>query len=162
MARMNRASPSTLTIAWLFLCLCTFAQSKPEKPIETTVCEIVKAPQQFEGKRVQVRARLWSDFHAYWMNDAASLQIGKICPWLPAGFAYSTSLLGTTAFGTFTGTIIHVPTRRMGRLRSCLRLVVEEQADIYDARLLNGPIAKPQLYDQDSGTFVQPQSCLLL
>lgn len=148
-----------------FACLLSvsaFAQTKPDVAINTTVCDIVKAPQDFYAKRVQLRARLWSDGKSFWLNDVGSLPIGKVCSWLPTDFHPSTNLLGSTALGTFTGTVVYAPTHQVSGLRFCMRFVVEQQSDIRDQEILNGPVIKPRLYDQTTGTFVQPESCLLV
>lgn len=108
MIRMKWKRFEILAIACL-LSVCAFAQAKPDVAINTTVCDIVKAPQDFYGKRVQLRARLWSDGKSFWVNETGALPIGKVCSWLPTDFFPSTNLIGSTALGTFTGT---------GRLRA--------------------------------------------
>jgi hypothetical protein len=152
---------TVLATAWI-LSVGAAAQTKPHRLIETSVCEIVKDPQHFVGKRVQVRARLWSDFKdEFWLNESSSLEIGKVCSWLPADFPYSTNLAGSTAVGTFTGTVVYVPTFRRGVLRSCVRFEAELDSDIRYKRVLNGLVITPKLYDRAARTFVQPESCLL-
>ena len=150
---------SVLATAWIVF-VCAAAQTKPDRLIETSVCEIVKDPQRFVGKRVQVRARLWSDFKdEFWLNESSSLEIGKVCSWLPADFPYPTNLAGSTAVVTLTGTIVSVPTFRLGR--SCVRFVVNRDSEIRYKTVLNGPVITPKLYDRAARTFVQPEPCLL-
>lgn len=97
------------------------------------------------------------------MNEAGSLQIGKVCTWLPADFEHGTNVVGATAFGTFTGRLVSTPTRsRIGAMLSCLRFEVEEQADVYGREVLNGLVMKPRLYDHGTRSFIQPDACLLL
>jgi hypothetical protein len=146
----------------LLTCTCSFAEVKPADAVKTTVCDIVNSPQQFRGKRVQVRARFWTDGNLYWVNESGSLEIGKACAWLPTEFPHSTDLIDSSAVATFIGTIVDVPTRRMGRVRSCVQLVVERESDIRDQKVLNGAVIWPQLYDRIHRTFVRPEPCLLL
>jgi len=53
-----------LLVACLCLCLCltrgAFAQTKTDAPVKTTLCEIVKRPDDFNGKVVQFRATVES------------------------------------------------------------------------------------------------------
>src|SRR5262245_14836790 len=92
----------------LLLCASTFAQTTANSATQTSICEILKDPEQFERKLVQVRAQIWTDLQRFWLNDstASPLQFGKVCRWLPAEFTHPTSLAGSTAFGTFTGRLI--------------------------------------------------------
>jgi hypothetical protein len=146
----------------LLTCTCSFAEVKPADAVKTTVCEIVNSPKRFAGKRVQVRARFWADGNLFWVNESGSLDIGKACAWLPTDFPHSTDLIGSSAMATFIGTIVDAPTRRIGRVRSCVRLVVEHESDIRYQTLLNGAVIRPQLYDRTNHTFVRPEPCLLL
>jgi hypothetical protein len=151
---------TVMATAWI-VSVDAAAQTKPDTVIETSVCEIVKDPQQFMGKRVQVRARLWSNFNdQFWLNESSSLEIGKVCSWLPADFPYSTNLADSTAVATLTGIVVYVPTFRRGVLRSCVRFEAERDSDIRYQEILNGPVITPKLYDRAARTFVQPESCL--
>ena len=47
------------------------AQTKPEQPIHTTLCEILKTPDQFNFKMVQFRATIHVGFEASWLSDAS-------------------------------------------------------------------------------------------
>jgi hypothetical protein len=133
------------------LCLCVFAQTKPDSAIQTRVCDIVAHPKQFEGKSVQVRAQIWTDHSRFWLNES-SFEFGKACRWLPAEFTYSTSLAGSSAFGTFTGRLI-----RDSRSPGHMLLLIERESDIYRQQLLNGLLPIPRLFDAKSKTFFRPE-----
>lgn len=46
-------------------------QTKPEEPIHTTLCEILKAPEQFNFKMLQFRASIHAGFEASWLSDGS-------------------------------------------------------------------------------------------
>ena len=59
------------------------AQVKAEEPIKTTLCEMVKTPEQFNGKVVQFRAKYLSKFQWTGFVDescSAKLQVGAYHP----------------------------------------------------------------------------------
>jgi hypothetical protein len=48
-------------IIWLALgCAVAFGQMKTQEPIQTTLCEIIKQPERFNGKLVEFRAQIES------------------------------------------------------------------------------------------------------
>ena len=132
-------------------------QAGVESSVQPTVCDLVKHPLQYKGKLIRVRAQVWSDYSNFWLNDswAVSMQIGKACPWLPAKFTYPANLIGSSAFGTFTGRLIYESGHPKGTIR--VRLLVEHESDIYQQKVQNGTIITPQLYDRSSNTFVRPE-----
>ena len=152
---MGMKAMCILLTVWL-TCVCATAQTEPESTVQATVCDLVNHPLQFKGKLIQVRAQIWSDYRKFWLNDswAGSMQIGKVCRWLPATFSHSTNLIGCSAFGTFTGRIVYESGRAKGRLG--IRFVVDHESDIYNQKIQNGVISAPQLYDRSSNTFVGP------
>src|ERR1700734_2245872 len=86
------------------------AQSAPV--MQTTVCDIVNNPFQFEGKLVRVRAEAWSDTYndrQFWMNEV-TMRSGKVCQFLRARFSGQAYLGGSSGFGTFTGRIVREAT----------------------------------------------------
>jgi len=126
------------------------------------VCDIVKVPQHFKRERVRIRAWPWSDVHKSWITEAGSPEIGKVCAWLPVEFEHGANLLGgSTAFATFTGRLISVPTRNKFGALSCGRFMIEKQSDIYGQELYE-LIARPFLYEHGQHSFVDPGSCLLM
>ena len=139
------------------ICVSMYGQPTPAPVNRTTVCEIVRHPEQFEGKLVQVRAQIWSYEKNYWLNESLvdSLQIGQSCGWLLARFTSPTNPVGNIAFGTFTGTVVG----EHGSLgeKEPVRFVIERQEDICsrEVQIHNGPIRswRPVLYDQPSGTL---------
>jgi hypothetical protein len=57
-----------MTFAGIYFVAClvvssgvAFAQVQADEPIQTTLCELMKAPPRFNGKMVQVRARIVGD-----------------------------------------------------------------------------------------------------
>ena len=147
---------SIVLAVWL-ACLCAIAQREPEITVQTTVCDLVDHPLRFNGKLIRVRAQIWSDYNKFWLNESAagSKQIGKVCRWLPAEFIHPTNLIGSSAFGTFTGRLAYESGSAKGRVR--VRFVVENESDIYSQKIQNGMIAAPQLYDGSSNTLERPK-----
>ena len=125
--------------------------------IQTSVCEIMRHPKQFEGKVLKIRAQLWTDHHESWLSESAasSLRLNTFCGWLPAKFLHPTSLAGSKAFATFTGRLISDP----GSSWRHVRFLVEGDADIYRQEVMNGIVLSPQLYDQRVNAFVRPEDC---
>lgn len=153
-----------LTILFIGLILfsaCALAQSSSDEVVDTTLCDIVKAPQQFKGERVRIRAWLWSDPHKSWITEAGSPEIGKVCGWVPVEFEHGTNLAGSTAFVTFIGRLISVPTRNKFGALSCGRFIVEKESDIYGQEM-HELIMRPFVYDQTSHAFVDPGPCLAM
>ena len=126
-----------------------------EGVIETSVCQIMQHPEQFEGKVLKIRAQIWTDHDEYWLNESAatSIRLNAFCGWLPAKFSHPTSLVGCKAFATFTGRLISDP----GSSWRHVRFLIEGDADIYRQEVMNGLVLVPQLYDQRVNAFVQPQ-----
>ena len=147
---------SILLTVWL-ASLGVIAQTGPESTVQTTVCDLVDHPLQFKGKLIRVRAQIWSDYSKFWLNESAasSKQIGKACRWLPAEFVHPTNLIGSSAFGTFTGRLVYEPGSTKRRVH--VRLVIENESDIYNQRIQNGMIAAPQLYDRSSNMLERPE-----
>jgi hypothetical protein len=56
------------------------APIQPDQPIKTTLCEIMKEPDRFNGRMVQFRASVYFGFEASLLRD------GKRAIWLSAGF----------------------------------------------------------------------------
>ena len=82
------------------------AQSPPVT--QTTVCDIVNNPLQFEGKLVRVRAEIWSDIsnvRQFWMNEVA-MRSGRVCHFVQTRISGATRFAGANGFGTFTGRIV--------------------------------------------------------
>jgi hypothetical protein len=92
--------------------------------------------------------------HRFWLNEstASSFELGKACRWLPAEFTYSTSLQGSTAFGTFTGRVVR-DSGSSGRLL----LLIDRQSDIYRQQVLFGLLRIPTVYDVKSKTLFSPE-----
>jgi hypothetical protein len=147
---------SILVMVW-FMCTAATAQTEREITEETTVCDVVAHPLQFKGKRIRVRALIWSDIHKSWLNEswAGSKQIGKVCRWLPAEFTYPTNLIASSAFGTFTGRLVYEPGPAKGSV--LVRFVVENQSDIYGQKEQNGMLVDPLLYDWSTKRFYRPE-----
>lgn len=55
-------------------------RSEPSQPIKTTLCELLKDPDRFNGKMVEVRANVYFGFEASLLRD------GPHQVWLSAGF----------------------------------------------------------------------------
>ncbi len=85
----SKAFRASVIVAGLFMCLPTArlvarqdsAAPVPPKPIETTVCEILKSPDAFNNKLVQVRGRTlvsseYSMIEGYGCSDAIWLAYG--------------------------------------------------------------------------------------
>jgi hypothetical protein len=76
-----RSLPSVFVAA--VLAAIAFGQTNADDPIKTTLCEIVKAPEQFNGKTVQVRAEYVSKFQWTGLKDescSASIPLGTQHP----------------------------------------------------------------------------------
>lgn len=144
---------SRLTVLVLFLAIAlpVFAQTGA---MPATVCEIMQHPEQSVGKVVTIRARLWTDHRQFWLSESAaeSVRVNAFCGWLPARFSYPTNLVGSTAFASFTGRLIHDSSSPHRVL-----FLIEGQADIYRQKVLNGPLMIPQLYDKNVHAFVHPE-----
>src|SRR5262249_41409515 len=121
---MRIKAMSILLTVWL-TCVCATAQTELENTVQTTVCDLVNHPLHFKGKQIRVRAQIWSDYNKFWLNEswAGSMQIGRVCRWLPAEFTYPTTLIGSSAFGTFTGRLVYESGLAKGRVR--VRFLVE-------------------------------------
>lgn len=128
--------PAKGPVTWLtvlllssFICVFAFSQAEANSATQTSVCEIVRQPEQFEGKLLKVTAQIWTDYHQFWLNEsvASSLRFNAFCGWLPAEFSHPTSLVGSRAFGTFTGRIIRDSRSSSRRVK----FVIERQSDIY-------------------------------
>jgi hypothetical protein len=147
---------SILLTVWL-TCICATAQMESESTVQTTVCDLVNHPFLFKGKKIRVRAQIWSDYSKFWLNEswAGSMQIGRVCRWLPAEFTYPTNLIGSSAFGTFTGRLVYES--RIGKGCVRVRFVVEHESEIYNQKIQNGMIVAPRLYDRSSNTLVRPE-----
>lgn len=61
-------------------CSSTPSPSEPSQPIRTTLCELLKDPDRFNGKMVRVRAKVYFGFEASLLRD------GTHEIWLSAGF----------------------------------------------------------------------------
>lgn len=59
---MTTTVRAVATAAIILLCSVASGQVKPDAPIKTTVCELLSAPERFNGKMVQVRATMKSGF----------------------------------------------------------------------------------------------------
>ena len=145
---------------WLIiLLLLIFATAVPAvsqaEAIQTSVCELMHHPDEFEGKVVKLRAQIWTDHDQFWLNESAasSHRFNAFCGWLPANFSHPTSLVGSKAFATFTGRLIRDP----GSSWKHLRFLIEAEADIYRSEVMNGLHMVPQLYDQRVRAFVHPE-----
>ncbi|HZI56014.1 MAG TPA: hypothetical protein VFF39_04535 [Verrucomicrobiae bacterium] len=136
--------------------VCATAQAV-ESPVQSTVCDLVNHPLEFKGKLILVRAQIWSDYRKFWLNEswAGSMEMGKVCRWLPVEFMHSTNLAGSSAFGTFTGRLVYEPGLIPGSIR--VHLLVEHESDIYNQKIQNGIIAAPLLYDRTSKTLLRPE-----
>jgi len=63
---------------------------KADEPIKTTLCDLVKEPERFNGKMVEVRATVFYGFEASLLRDkSCSADI-----WLSAGFSVDMTLPG--------------------------------------------------------------------
>lgn len=153
-----RMKAMSIVLTVLVAGVCAAAQKESESAIQASVCDLVNHPLEFRGKQIQVRAQIWSDISKFWLNEswAGSPQIGRVCQWLPAGFTYPTRLIGSSAFGTFTGRLVY----NYGCLtRGCqpVRFLVEHESDIYKQEVHNGKLVVPTLYDRSTNTLVRPE-----
>jgi hypothetical protein len=76
-------SVRSVAVLAVILAAGVFGQSALEEPIKTTLCEIVKAPEQFNGKTIQVRAEYVSKFQWTGLKDEscfASIPLGAHHP----------------------------------------------------------------------------------
>jgi hypothetical protein len=106
------------------------AQSSPVT--QTTVCDIVNNPLQFEGKLVQVRAHIWADTNdvcKFWMNEV-TMRSGKVCHFLEARINEPTWFAGANGFGTFTGRLVResVPLDFAAPRKRIFAFIVEQQS----------------------------------
>jgi hypothetical protein len=73
---------AALAISLVVLSGVGFAQVKPDEPIKTTLCDLVKQPERFNGKMVQVRATVNTGFEwnvlqdEFCHNEAIWLEFG--------------------------------------------------------------------------------------
>jgi hypothetical protein len=86
--------PTTIRVAvgiWFSLVSgLSFGQSTLDEPIKTTLCELLKEPERFNGKMVQFRAVVFYGFEASLLrDDSCSAEV-----WLAAGFAINMTLPG--------------------------------------------------------------------
>jgi hypothetical protein len=142
------------------------AQSS-QTPEETTVCDIVNHPSQFIGKTVKVRAQIWRDVDhrgQFWLNES-SIEVGKVCRFLPAGLDGPADLFGQTAFATFLGKVLSVSPIHQSQIasptgsKSRISLVVEDLSDVHsEGGIQTGPIPILQLYDQQTASFIRTQN----
>jgi hypothetical protein len=162
-----------LTIASWLICVNALSQTNQEKPVETNACDIANNPVQFKGKLVQVRAQIWPDtvtvngamLDVYWLYGSTKFlrEESGTCRFLPAHFVKPNGLCGHTYFATFTGRVVGnnqaVDSLRpwQPRRRSAVMLLIETQADVHEERdYINGPLRRPQIYDQRSRSFATP------
>ena len=153
---MRMTAISILLTVWL-ASLCAIAQPESQSTVQTTVCDLVDHPLQFKGKLIRVRVQIWSDYSRFWLNESAagSKEIGKVCRWLPAEFTHPTNLIGSSAFGTFTGRLVYEPGSAKKRVR--VRFIIENESDIYSQRIQNGLIVAPQRYDRSRNKLARPE-----
>jgi hypothetical protein len=162
MHNMRTKSTIMLLVVWL-TCVAAAAQTEPETPLQTTVCDLVGHPLEFKGKLVRVRAQIWSLGNKSWLNEswAGSKQFWKACRWLPAEFAHPTGLFGSFAFATFTGRLVYDSGRATGSVHvPCViptYFAVEAASDIYGQENRVGLVVVPLLYDRGSNTLLRPE-----
>ena len=60
-----------LSFAIILISFSLIAAQKSEKPIETTICEIIENPETFDGKFVRLRANVLSGFEVFAIADPA-------------------------------------------------------------------------------------------
>ncbi|HMH15567.1 MAG TPA: hypothetical protein VK578_20875 [Edaphobacter sp.] len=136
------------------------AQSTPVT--QTTVCDIVNNPLQFEGKLVQVRAHIWADTNdvrKFWMNEV-TMRSGKVCRFLKTRIDGPTSFTGANGFGTFTGRLVRESVPLNFEASSSKErgvFIVEQESDVYGLEYLNGPVPLLQLYDKQTDSFIKPE-----
>ncbi|HEY6413026.1 MAG TPA: hypothetical protein VIX42_05035 [Edaphobacter sp.] len=129
--------------------------------MQATVCDIVNNPAQFEGKRVRVRAQIWSDSDSvrqFWMNEV-TMRSGKVCQFLKARINGPTFFAGGNGFGTFTGRIVResTPLNLNGSgSKERLVFIVEKESDVDGIEYRNGLIPLLRLYDKQTGSFIKP------
>jgi hypothetical protein len=58
----------TVLLLSSFICVFAFSQAEANSATQTSVCEIVRQPEQFEGKLLKVTAQIWTDYHQFWLN----------------------------------------------------------------------------------------------
>jgi hypothetical protein len=63
----------TAAVALLFSTAC--AQEKTEEPARTTLCELLKTPERFNGKMVQIRATMKSEFEWGGLTDGGCISL---------------------------------------------------------------------------------------
>jgi hypothetical protein len=163
-----------LTVASWLLCVNALSQTIQEKPVETNACDIANNPVQFKGKLVQVRAQIWPDtattngamLDGYWLYGSTKFlrEESGTCRFLPAHFVRPNGLYGHTYFATFTGRVVGNnqavdPLHPwQPRRRSAVMLLIEYQADVHGEKdYLNGPLRRPEIYDQRSRSFITPE-----
>ena len=142
--------------------------------METNACDIANNPVQFKGKLVRVRAQIWpvtvtlngTMLDGYWLYGSTK-SLGeetRTCRFLPANFIRPSGLYGHPYFGTFTGRVVGnnqaidpLHPWRLSR-RSAVMLLIESQADVHgEEDYLNGPLRRPQIYDERSRLFITPE-----
>jgi hypothetical protein len=163
-----------LTVASWLICVNALSQTNQEKPVETNACDIANNPVQFKGKLVQVRAQIWPDtvtangamLDGYWLYGSTKFlrEESGTCRFLPAHFVRPNGLYGHTYFASFTGRVVRnnqaVDSLHpwQPRRRSAVMLLIESQADVHGEKdYLNGPLRRPEIYDQRSHSFITPE-----
>ena len=137
------------------------ALAQPAPVTQTTVCDLVNNPLQFEGKLVQVRAQIWADtddVRRFWMNEVA-MRSGKVCHFLEARINEPTWFAGANGFGTFTGRLMHesAPLNLAAPRKRIFAFIVEQESDAYGIQYMNGTVPLLQLYDKQTGSFIKPE-----
>ena len=108
----------------LFAALVALAISAAaEKPIATTVCEIARRPQDFDGKMVRVRAQVLAGFEVFALRDG---DCGRIWLRYPEAGAFG----ATTSFGVATPQIER-PAIELRRDRAFRRFAKLIEAEMY-------------------------------
>jgi len=71
-----------LPLASLLLCALAFGRAKAAQPTDTTICQLVKHPQEFNKKVVRVRALVESDGieHTVLLDESCESQ--GVVPWV--------------------------------------------------------------------------------
>ena len=173
MPSMKRIARFLSVASWL-ICVNALSQTNQEKPVETNACDVANNPVQFKGKLVQVRAQVWpitltlngTRLDEYVLNGSTKFveEEARTCRFLFANFLRPNGLYGLTYFSTFTGRVVannqavdSLQPWRPSR-RSAVMLLIESQADVHGERnYMNGPVKRPQIYDQRSRSFITPE-----
>ena len=132
-------------VVFVLLCSLFSAAGTKNEPLNVSLCDLVANPAKYNGKLVRVRG---SYMQGELRNVSSDLNLRTRCEPLPVTLHASSMLLGSKAYVTFVGKVILEPSTtnfrasRTGKYHPGIRLVVQEESDIRDQQILNGPILR--------------------